>query len=464
MASAHILVVDRDPELCREDHEIQLTTLLKRALPTIAVDVKTIRHYSYDSISTQPNLIFLRYPLTEDLSQMVKALRRIWDAIPILGLFCAHRDTPAAARCALLDSLDDFLSCPIRAIDLSLRVFRLMPSRHETTTTRQAGEVQAAWRVDGMVGESVPFRQVIQKILTVASSDATVLLTGETGTGKELVARAIHYQSLRQNKPFVPVNCGALPDHLVENELFGHARGAYTDASSPETGLVAASEGGTLFLDEVDTLSASAQVKLLRFLQDCEYRPVGSAKRITANVRIIAATNADLWQHVQAKWFREDLYYRLYVLALRLPPLRERTDDIPRLAIHFLRHYGNQYNRDPQHFSAATLHKLMRYAWPGNVRELETTVQRAVLLTSSSVLHPDDIELSGPHPTSVVEKDSFCEAKARVIAQFERTYLINLLSAHGGNITHAAKQAGKERRAFTRLMQKYGLQRRAFQA
>jgi DNA-binding NtrC family response regulator len=316
----------------------------------------------------------------------------------------------------------------------------------------------------GLVGESELFLRVIQQMLQVAHSDVTMLLTGETGTGKEVVARGIHYCSPRQDKPFVPVNCGALPDHLVENELFGHVKGAYTDASAPEKGLVTEAEEGTLFLDEVDSLSTSAQVKLLRFLQDRTYRPLGSARSMTANVRIIAATNANLWQQVQAKRFREDLYYRLHVMTLQLPPLRERTDDVPRLATYFLHRYGAQYGRGLQHFSAAALHKLMEYSWPGNIRELETVVQRAVLLTPTSVLHADNIELPVSHQSAVSENNSFRAAKARVIERFERNYLVHLLSAHQGNITHAAKQAGKERRAFTRLMQKYGLQRYTFRS
>jgi DNA-binding NtrC family response regulator len=227
---------------------------------------------------------------------------------------------------------------------------------------------------------------------------------------------------------------------------------------------VAEAEGGTLFLDEVDTLSAPAQVKLLRFLQDQVYRPVGSARAITANVRIIAATNADLGQLVQAKRFREDLYYRLYVIALRLPALRERPDDIPRLALHFLQRYSTRYGGGPQRLSAHAVHKLLTYAWPGNVRELETVIHRAVLLTSTPVLYPDDIELPLPYHGTAALDHSFRAAKARVIEQFERTYLMSLLTTHAGNITRAAKHAGKERRAFTRLLQKHGLQRRPFQA
>jgi DNA-binding NtrC family response regulator len=358
----------------------------------------------------------------------------------------------------LRTDLDDFFCCPFRDFDVVPRLQQLLQGHGETNTMPQAEEVQAWLRLEGIVGESKPFLQVVEHALRVAPSDATILLAGETGTGKELVARAVHYGSPRRSKPFVPVNCGALPDHLVENELFGHTKGAYTDASTAEKGLVAEAEEGTLFLDEVDTLSASAQVKLLRFLQDRVYRPMGSTRSFTANVRIIAATNADLWQQVQAQRFREDLYYRLHVLAFRLPPLRERPEDIPRLVAHFLRRYGTQYGRGAFHLSADTLHKLVVYPWPGNVRELEAVIQRTVLLASSPGLQPQDIELPASYQQNpATQRTSFREAKARAIEQFERTYLSTLLAAHQGNISQAAKHAGKERRAFTRLLEKYAL-------
>jgi DNA-binding NtrC family response regulator len=248
----------------------------------------------------------------------------------------------------------------------------------------------------------------------------------------------------------------------VENELFGHMKGAYTDASSPEKGLIAEAEGGTLFLDEVDSLSKSAQVKLLRFLQDREYRPLGSARSQSANVRVLAATNADLWHLVQSKQFREDLYYRINVLALRLPPLRERIEDIAPLALHFLHRYATQYRREAQQFSAEALNKLRAYGWPGNVRELETVIQRSLLLTSASIIQADDIELPVPYACTGSGDASFREAKLRVVEQFERAYLISLLSAHKGNITQAAKQAGKERRTFARLLQKHQLEGNTF--
>ena len=463
MDALHVLLIDLDPDVCPAGYCERLSGLLKSLPCSRAMSIRAVTHLPSETLSPPPDLLLLRSSATDRLSEMVQGLRRRWGCIPILGLFCSGKDTSTAVHHAMHNGLDDFLSCPFRDIDVFPRIQRLLEIRDATVSVPQISKMKAQLHRAGLVGESDPFLRVIENVLKVADSDATILLSGETGTGKELVARVIHYCSPQQDKPFVPVNCGALPDHLVENELFGHAKGAYTDASSSERGLVAEAEDGTLFLDEVDTLSASAQVKLLRFLQDRAYRPLGSSKSVTAKVRILAATNADLWEQVRAKQFREDLYYRLNVIALRLPPLRERTDDIPRLGTHLLRRYGAQYGRASQRFSAAAMHKLVAYPWPGNVRELETVIQRAVLMTSAPVLHPDDIALPGPDPHAVSRDTSFREAKARVIEQFERTYLSDLLSTYEGNITRAAKQAGKERRAFTRLLEKYDLHRCPFQ-
>jgi DNA-binding NtrC family response regulator len=311
-----------------------------------------------------------------------------------------------------------------------------------------------------LVGESAALLNALKHIPVAAQCDVTVLISGETGTGKELVARAIHYQSARHGKPFIPVNCGALPDHLFENEFFGHAKGAFTDASTATKGLVAEAEGGTLFLDEIDALTPAAQIKLLRFLQDREYRPLGSASALVANVRVIAATNADLARNVENQTFRQDLYYRLKPFPIVIPPLRERMEDVPLLAEHFINLFATQHMMPARQISASALQKLHRYHWPGNIRELECTIQQAVLISTSAILEPEDVNL--PEPTPIANHSFLQNLKADTVNEVERDYLLKILSSHKGNITHAARAAGKERRSFQRLLRKHGIERGAF--
>ncbi|HEX6767840.1 MAG TPA: sigma-54 dependent transcriptional regulator, partial [Candidatus Binatia bacterium] len=268
--------------------------------------------------------------------------------------------------------------------------------------------------------------------------------------------------SRRQRYPFIPVNCAALPDHLFENELFGHMKGAYTDASSAGKGLIAEAEGGTLVLDEVDTLSLVAQAKLLRFLQDGEYRPVGSARSVKANVRVIASTNADLQKRVETGQFREDLYYRLNSLALSLPSLRERIEDVAPLTAHFLERFAKEKGRPAAVLSPSAMDKLTAYAWPGNVRELESVMIRALTFSRAPILTSDDIQLPAVADNATRASRSLREAKSKTIENFERRYLANLLIQHQGNVTHAAKAAGKERRSFQRLLRKHHLDRQSF--
>lgn len=305
-----------------------------------------------------------------------------------------------------------------------------------------------------VIGASPCLRAAADQVLSIAESDATCLLLGETGTGKELFARAIHYLGPHKHKPFIPVNCGAIPDALFENEIFGHTRGAYTDARSPEIGLLSYAENGTLFLDEVETLSPSAQIKLLRVLQEAEYRPIGSARTYHTDARIVAATNCDLRQLVAERRFREDLYHRLNVLRLTIPPLRERREDIPLLARHFLLEFAKRHRRGVRGIEEVAARHLMNYDWPGNVRELQSVLQRAVLLARSALLTTADLDLpSSPdaHPWGRTLK----EGKELVIREFERKYLANVLQQCHGNISRAAKIAGKERRSFQRLLRKH---------
>jgi len=308
----------------------------------------------------------------------------------------------------------------------------------------------------GVVGRSPLLQAAADRVSLIAETDVTCLLTGETGTGKELFARGIHYLSSRKNGPFVPLNCGAVPDQLFENELFGHVRGAFTDARSNERGLLAYAEGGTLFLDEVDALSPGGQVKLLRVLQEREYRPIGSSQTVPANIRIVAATNSDLYHNVQARRFREDLYFRLNILGLFIPPLRERPDDIPALVTHFVHEYAIIHNRAVSFVEPAALTKLMGHRWPGNVRELQAVLQRAVLTVKGDSVSEADLDLPG---AAVSARDHMTLKAARSVAvtHCERAYLSDVLRQCGGNVTQAARLAGKERRSFQRLLRKYSI-------
>jgi len=314
-----------------------------------------------------------------------------------------------------------------------------------------------------MVGKSNEFCHMLNLIRKIATCDATVLIEGETGTGKELAARAIHYLSERREFPFLPVNCGAIPDNLVENELFGHAKGAFTDARDSHVGLVREAAGGTLFLDEIEVLSPKAQITLLRFLQDRHYRPLGSTRQLEANVRVIAATNVDLRQLIEQKIFREDLFFRLKIMWLSTPPLRKRHGDIELLAEHFGRHFSQQYGRPPKSLHADTRAVLNRYHWPGNIRELENVIHRAFLLTEGNCIRlpsPEslvDIDSNAPSETTepFLAETDFNRAKAKAIAEFERTFLHQAMRAAHGNVSLAARSCGKERRTFGRLLKKH---------
>ncbi len=460
MGFRRILYVDPEPASCTDEPAGKIAKFLSNAFPPREMSVQIVHALSPETGSPPPDLILFRPPSIDTLSDFLRLIRKTWNRTPLIGLFCARWKGPSEAFQPLIESLDDFVSCPFREIDLIPRIRRLLSSGKE----RLSPVAQRTFGFEEMVGESESFVREAGKIVLLTDSDAPVLISGETGTGKELFARAIHYHGRRRGGPFIPVNCGALPDHLFENELFGHAKGAFTDAASDEKGLIAEAEGGTLFLDEADTLSPSAQIKLLRFLQDREYRPLGSSKSRIADVRILAATNTDLNGLVQAKRFREDLYYRLHVLSLFLPPLRERIADIPLLARHFLIKYGRQYGKETLHFSSSAMEKLLAYSWPGNVRELEGIVERAVILTASSTLEAEQIALSAPSLKILSKERSLREVKRRTIIEFERTYLTNLLISHGGNVTHAAKTAGKKRQTLQKLLRKYGLERSAFRS
>jgi len=317
---------------------------------------------------------------------------------------------------------------------------------------------------ENIQGESAAIQRVRQQVLAFACHDAPIFIYGETGTGKELVARALQGASTRQPHPFVAVNCGAYPNDLILNELFGHERGAFTGAVARQDGLVTLAEGGTLFLDEVDSLSPHAQVVLLRFLQDRRYRRLGGKRETVANIRVIAATHCDLAERVQDGRFREDLFYRLDVLRIELPPLRERREDILPLAHYFAERFASQYRMRIPELAPAFEKWLLNYHWPGNVRELENVILRwlfgqlpASMTAAAASHHALGLDVLERIAREGALQMQLTQAKAQVLQEFEKHYVASLLQLTHGNITQAARRAGKERRAFGRLVKKYNL-------
>ena len=356
--------------------------------------------------------------------------------------------------CKLWDfGASEVVTLPCRPADILPKLWRLQQQAAVWDT--EVERLKEHLSMTNFVGESPVFLEAIRKIPAIAACDAGVLITGETGTGKEICARAIHYLSRRSEKPFLPINCGAIPVELVENELFGHEPGAFTGATASTSGVIREASGGTLFLDEIDALPLPAQVKLLRVLQEKEFRPLGSNKICRADIRVVAASNANLEERLQAGRLRRDLYYRLNVISLHVPPLRGRKEDIPRLARYFQTKYAVSFDKPTKAFTAAALQKLVLYSWPGNVRELENVVERAVALSEHATIRGEDIHL--PDSPFFEKVESFQAAKARVVEDFEKNYIHERLLANEGNITHAAKAAHKNRRAFWQLMRKHGI-------
>ena len=394
--------------------------------------------------------------LVRQAATLIETIRRCNTQVPLIIVIDSMGPDE---MCGLLRlGATDFVTHPLRTLDILPRVRRLLDINLPAEKLTQA--LKEKLGLSQLIGESPGFLAEVQKIPLVSKCDVKILISGETGTGKELFARAIHYLSPRAHKPFVAVNCGAIPLELVENELFGHARGAYTGASTSHAGLVREANAGTLFLDEIGSLPLAAQVKLLRFIQDKEYRPLGSTTVHKADVRLIAATNADLGRLAQNGKFRQDLYYRLNIISFCLPPLRERHEDVSLLARHFLDKYTEHFNKEVSGFSSEAMQRLRLYDWPGNARELENCVERAVVLAQNVLVQGSDISLPTDQATSAQE--SFQNAKRKVIEQFEKSYLQGVLLSTYGNISQAAAVAQKNRRAFWQLIQKHGIDAGAF--
>ncbi len=316
----------------------------------------------------------------------------------------------------------------------------------------------------GFVGRSRKLREVIDLISRVADTDVTVLIRGESGTGKELAAKALHSMSKRSAKKMITVNCPALPELILESELFGYAKGAFTGATQDKQGLFVAANGSTILLDEIGDIPLSLQTKLLRVLQEKEVRPLGQTKTYQVDVRVVASTNQDLEQKIKEGAFREDLYYRLNVVTITMPSLKEIRDDIPILAQYFLNVYAKKYKKEGIEFSPDAVQCMMQRNWKGNVRELQNTVKRAVLLCAGDIITPGDLQdHNGRHNADCLLAvhelctQAYRDAKDHIITKFSRLYLAEALRKTGGNVTAAASNSGLERQAFQRLMRRYGL-------
>jgi DNA-binding NtrC family response regulator len=324
--------------------------------------------------------------------------------------------------------------------------------RRENANLRQ--QLRERYRLAGLVATSPAMQAVLELVERVAPTDATVLIQGESGTGKEVIAKAVHHASARAARPFVAVNCGALPEALLESELFGHMRGAFTGAVASKPGLFEEAHGGTLFLDEIGEMPASLQVKLLRALQSGELRRVGATQAITADVRVLAATNRDLGEMIRQGTFREDLFYRLNVIQVALPPLRERREDIPALAEHFLGRCAGKLGRELR-LSPEALERLLRYPWPGNVRELENAIERAAILARDTAVRPDDLP---QHVSAGLELGpSPALPHQLTLAELERLHILQALERFGGNHSSAAEALGIGRTTLWRKLKEYGM-------
>jgi two-component system response regulator GlrR len=428
--------------------ESQLEGPIRREIVADLSQIKLDREW-FGAADAGASLIFLILPRDEFAAggALIQSMQRLKPESAVIAVI--EECGPSETLDLLQMGASDFITRPLRVSDVLPRTWRLLNQLHGRGIVHSLKEKIG---LKLLVGETESFLTQLKKIPLIARCDSRVLITGETGTGKEMCARAIHYLSPRTAQPFVPVNCGAIPIDLVENELFGHERGAFTGANAAKPGIIEEAKEGTLFLDEIDCLPLMAQVKLLRFIQEKEYRKLGSSRVCHADVRLIVASNISLEEAMRQGLLRQDLYYRLNVVSITMPPLRERREDMPLLAHHFLEKYADKFRKNVRTIAAEAVQKLMYHNWPGNIRELEHTIERAVIFCETSSLGERDIVLPVPAQQAA---ESFQQAKARMIAHFEKEYVQRLLLCNDGNISRAAQAAHKNRRSFWELIRKH---------
>ena len=453
---ARLLVVDDDPgsaEIVRRhlrDVAVDISTASGGAEAVDAAEKAAARGEPFDVV-----LLDFYMPGMNGIAALKKLKENGSDARVILTSGQGPGD---AAVEGMRHGAFDFIGKPLNAPELRLRVERALRDRRQAARPADRGDPRRPRKSDVIIGGSPWTKELYERISMVAPTDVTVAIYGESGTGKELVARTIHTLSHRYERPFVVVNCGAIPESLLEDELFGHVRGAFTDASKDREGLFAAADGGTLFLDEIGEMSPALQVKLLRVLQSQEFRRIGDDRDIRVDVRVITATNRDLEKAVASGAFREDLYYRINVFPLAMPPLRERREDIALLAHHFLLKHRDKVGKHVEGFTPAAMQKLLAYHWPGNVRELENKVHHALVLAQADHIQPEDVQLdvSGVARVGAIDFGRpFRELKRDVVDAFERDYTRELLRKYAGNLAAAARQARIDRKNLWALVKKH---------
>jgi DNA-binding NtrC family response regulator len=383
----------------------------------------------------------------------------------VVVMITAHGNEQIAVE-AMKAGAEDYVPKPFDNDEIRLVVQKALErTRLERENRLLRDQIQRQYGYENLIGAGAPMQKVFETIQKVAETDLTVLVRGESGTGKELVAQALHNRSNRKNQPFIAVNCAAISRELVESELFGHEKGAFTGADARRQGRFEAAEGGTIFLDEIGDMPLETQAKVLRVIQERSFERVGGTQPIDVDVRIVAATHRNLQEEVAEGRFREDLFYRLHVVEIELPPLRARSEDIPALAQRFLEQVNERHGRDKQRISEAALAALARHPWPGNVRELRNALEQAAVLTTGKEIGEADLHLTRS-PTALPSKGqaevveegvSFSEAKRNAVQRFEHGFLLRALRAHGGNISRAAESVGMVRQSLQQKIRELGL-------
>ena len=384
--------------------------------------------------------------------QLMEKLHEIDPNLPVV-MITAYGTIKRAVE-AIQKGAHSFLTKPFKDAELILQVRTCLEKKKLIKEVKELRDmVSKQYGFDNIISKDKKMEKVLKLVAQAANTDSNILIQGESGTGKELIAKTLHVAGSRRKAPFIAVNCGAIPETLFESELFGHKKGAFTGAVSNRQGLLEKAQGGTFFFDEISEIPLSVQVKLLRVIQENEFYPIGGREKVFLNVRMIAATNTDISEEVKKGNFREDLYYRIHVIPIKLPPLRERKESIPLLAHHFLNEFKIQMDKPVKKFSSMAMEKLLKSSWPGNIRELKNVIEYSVAMSESDIISQDLIVLNEAEH-SLHEVKSLKDAKL----DFERDYLVELLEFTQGNISRAAKLAGKYRADFYTLMKRCGLQ------